>query len=203
MQWFSTEALAGDETDERLTLAFMLSGAYAKGGLAEDDDIFVAFNMHWEDQIFKLPALPKGESVVCVCQHRRRAPDDIHELGKERKLSAQKTAEAARSLGRGAGRALAVDALRATVEAGVLDGEADQMPQLDRRARGRRRSSVRPPCSSCRVSAPKTPSKFLSGTREARFVLKLAQHIQVLLVDGGCLQHRVADLRQQLRLRRC
>ncbi len=90
MQWFSTEALAGDQADARLTLAFMLSGAYAKGGLEQDDSVFAAFNMHWEDQVFKLPALPKGQAWYVFANTGVDAPEDIHELGKEPKLSAQK-----------------------------------------------------------------------------------------------------------------
>ena len=38
-------------------LAFMLCGAYAKGGLAEDDDIYVAMNMDWKNHLFHLPQL--------------------------------------------------------------------------------------------------------------------------------------------------
>jgi isoamylase len=41
-------------------LAFMLCGHYAKGGLADDDHIYVAMNMHWKDAIFELPPLAEG-----------------------------------------------------------------------------------------------------------------------------------------------
>ncbi len=88
MQWFSTELLAGDETDERLTLAFMLSGAYAKGGMAKDDDIFAAFNMYWEDQVFKLPALPKGKAWYLFAN--TGAEKSVYEPGTEPKLTNQK-----------------------------------------------------------------------------------------------------------------
>jgi isoamylase len=41
-------------------LAFMLCGDYAKGGLATDDHIYVAMNMHWKDAVFELPPLAEG-----------------------------------------------------------------------------------------------------------------------------------------------
>lgn len=89
LTWFSTEALAGDEQDERLTLAFMLCGAYAKGGLAQDEDIFVALNMHWEDQPFDLPALPPEKAWHIFADTGADAPDDIHEPGSEVRLDDQ------------------------------------------------------------------------------------------------------------------
>ena len=42
-------------TKENRRLAFMLCGAYGKGGLMPDDDIYVAMNMHWQDKAFELP----------------------------------------------------------------------------------------------------------------------------------------------------
>jgi glycogen operon protein len=90
LTWFSTEALAGDEEDERLTLAFMLCGAYAKGGLVPDDDIFVALNMHWEDQTFALPKLAKGKAWHIFANTGADAPEDIHESGSEPRLDNQK-----------------------------------------------------------------------------------------------------------------
>ena len=90
LKWYSVEALAGDDKDERLTLAFMLSGAYAKGGLTQDDDVFVALNMHWEDQTFDLPKLAKKKAWYAFANTGADAPEDIHELGSEPRLSNQK-----------------------------------------------------------------------------------------------------------------
>ncbi len=90
LTWFSTEALAGDEKDERLTLAFMLCGAYAKGGLAKDDNIFVALNMHWEDQSFALPAQPKKKAWYLFADTAADTPNDIHDIGSEPRLNNQK-----------------------------------------------------------------------------------------------------------------
>jgi glycogen operon protein len=68
----------------------MLCGAYAKGGLAQDDDIFVAMNMHWEEQTFELPALAKGKAWYCFANTGAKAPDDIYDLGSEPRLENQK-----------------------------------------------------------------------------------------------------------------
>jgi glycogen operon protein len=83
MMWFSTEALSGDGRDKRLTLAFLLSGAHAKGGLATDSDVFVAMNMHWEDQVFDLPVMPNGRRWRVAVNTGVDAPHDIHEPGQE------------------------------------------------------------------------------------------------------------------------
>ena len=79
-----------ERRDERLTLAFMLCGAYAKGGLVKDDDIFVALNMHWEDQPFDLPKLPKKKAWYVFANTGADAPDDIHDPGSEPRLDNQK-----------------------------------------------------------------------------------------------------------------
>lgn len=42
-------------------IAFMLWGDYAKGGLFTDNHIYVAMNMHWEDNTFELPPLLDGQ----------------------------------------------------------------------------------------------------------------------------------------------
>ena len=88
MQWFSPEVLTGDETGERPSLAFMLSGSYAKGGMTEDDDVFAAFNMYWEAQVFKLPALPKGMAWYLFANTSE--DEAVYDLGEEPKLSNQK-----------------------------------------------------------------------------------------------------------------
>jgi glycogen operon protein len=68
----------------------MLCGAYAKGGLAQDDDIFVALNMHWEDQLFALPTLPKKKSWHVYANTGMASPEDIHDLGSDQRLKDQK-----------------------------------------------------------------------------------------------------------------
>jgi isoamylase len=76
--------------DERLWLAFWLSGEYAKGGLATDDDLFVAINEHWEDKFFDLPALPEGKQWHVFVNTAIESPEDIHEPGQEPPLDDQK-----------------------------------------------------------------------------------------------------------------
>lgn len=36
-------------------------GVYYSGAGLNDDEIFITYNMHWEDHAFALPALPKGK----------------------------------------------------------------------------------------------------------------------------------------------
>lgn len=92
--WFSLGSLTGeDPRDERLTLAFMLGGAYGKGGLMPDNDLFVAINMHWEKQIFKVPKPSKGHKWHGVVNTGLEAPQDIVEPGHEQLLENQKQIE--------------------------------------------------------------------------------------------------------------
>ncbi|MEQ8673807.1 MAG: glycogen debranching protein GlgX [Aggregatilineales bacterium] len=44
------------------SLAFMLYGDYAKGGLAQDNHIYMAMNMHWKRHRFELPTLPEKQA---------------------------------------------------------------------------------------------------------------------------------------------
>ena len=90
LSWFSTEALGGDTNDERLTLAFLLSGDHAKGGLATDNDIYVAMNMHWEDQTFEIPRLPSGKRWRVAVNTAHESPEDIYDPGKEPALGNRK-----------------------------------------------------------------------------------------------------------------
>ena len=89
MAWFSTEKFETGKPDERLTIAFFLGGAYAKGGLAQDNDIYVLMNMHWEDQTFDLPKLPFARKWHLAVDTAAASPDDIAEPGQE-KLITQK-----------------------------------------------------------------------------------------------------------------
>ncbi len=53
--WHGIEAWNADFTEDSREIAFLLAGAYGKGGLEPDDDIYVAMNMFWEDEEFELP----------------------------------------------------------------------------------------------------------------------------------------------------
>ncbi|MFN8530463.1 MAG: glycogen debranching protein GlgX [Anaerolineae bacterium] len=88
ISWFDVDLAPDTPVSERLTLAFLLSGKHAKGGLANDDDLFVAMNMHWEDQYFSLPHLP-GKRWHVFVNTGVDAPYDICEPGQEVVLSDQ------------------------------------------------------------------------------------------------------------------
>jgi isoamylase len=61
ISWHGLKPDKPDWSDDSRVLAFMLCGDYGKGGLAKDDHIYVAMNMHWEAQEFRLPK-PPGEA---------------------------------------------------------------------------------------------------------------------------------------------
>lgn len=86
MAWFSTEKFETGKPDERLTIAFFLGGAYAKGGLAHDADIIVLMNMHWEDQAFELPKLPFEREWHIAVDTAAPSPDDIADPGQEKPI---------------------------------------------------------------------------------------------------------------------
>jgi glycogen operon protein len=76
--WHGVKAWHADWSDESRMLAFMLSGKHAKGGLEMDDDIYVAMNMHWEDQTFEIPRPPTpGTRWFVFANTGQEAPDDI------------------------------------------------------------------------------------------------------------------------------
>jgi glycogen operon protein len=56
--WHGIEAWNADWSEDSREIAFMLAGAYGKGGLEPDDDIYVAMNMFWEEEDFELPQPP-------------------------------------------------------------------------------------------------------------------------------------------------
>ena len=58
--WHGTQAWFADWSQHVLTLAFMLDGHHARNGTFQDDMIYVAMNMHWEDHVFEIPGLPAG-----------------------------------------------------------------------------------------------------------------------------------------------
>lgn len=60
--WHGMQPYKPNWSRESRLLAFMLNGDYAKGGLFQDDLIYVAFNMHWKDHTFHLPELPEGRA---------------------------------------------------------------------------------------------------------------------------------------------
>jgi isoamylase len=87
--WYKPEIPKCNKKVEKLTVAFLLSGEYAKGGLAKDNDIYVAMNMHWEPQNFKLPKLPKNKAWHVFANTSMSTPQDIHPIGSEPHLKDQ------------------------------------------------------------------------------------------------------------------
>jgi isoamylase len=59
--WHGTKAWYADWSVSSRTLAFMLCGKHAKEGTVEDNNIYVAMNMHWQAQWFEIPQLPPGK----------------------------------------------------------------------------------------------------------------------------------------------
>jgi glycogen operon protein len=60
--WHGVRIGKPDWSETSRTLAFMLKGEYAKGGLYTDEDIYVALNMHWRSRFFALPPAPHGKA---------------------------------------------------------------------------------------------------------------------------------------------
>jgi glycogen operon protein len=62
LTWHGVRIGKPDWSEQSRTLAFMLRGEYAKGGLYADEHIYVALNMHWRDRFFALPPAPQGKA---------------------------------------------------------------------------------------------------------------------------------------------
>ena len=87
ISWHGTQAWNADWSEGSHTLAFMLSGKHAKGGTVEDDDVYVAMNMHWDSHHFGLPGLPPGRKWHVAVN--TAAPEDSFAPGQEPELSEQ------------------------------------------------------------------------------------------------------------------
>jgi glycogen operon protein len=61
----------------------MLDGAHARGGTVQDDTIYVAINMHWEDHVFELPHLPPPRRWHLFADTNHPSPGDIYIPGEE------------------------------------------------------------------------------------------------------------------------
>jgi glycogen operon protein len=67
----------------------MLCGKHAKQGRVKDSNIYVAINMHWEMHGFELPKLHAGAAWHIAVNTDVRPPEDIWEVGKEKRLQDQ------------------------------------------------------------------------------------------------------------------
>ncbi|MEJ2747815.1 MAG: glycogen debranching protein GlgX [Anaerolineae bacterium] len=89
ISWHGTAAWQPDWSEDSHTLAFMLCGQHAQGGVMPDDYIYVAMNMHWEDHVFELPSLPPPLHWHLFADTKRAAPQDICVPGEETVLRSQ------------------------------------------------------------------------------------------------------------------
>ncbi len=90
ISWHGLKAWQPDWNSSNRSLAFMLCGAYANGGDAKDDFIYVVMNMHWEMHGFELPGLPNEKAWHIFSNTDMLAPEDIWTPGQEKKLENQR-----------------------------------------------------------------------------------------------------------------
>ena len=71
----------------------MYCGRYAKKNRKENDESFyIAYNMHWEEHDFALPALPEGCSWVRICDTFEEEPEKNGDGKKAEKKPEKKAA---------------------------------------------------------------------------------------------------------------
>ena len=90
--WHGLEPDQPDWSAESKTLAFLLGGGYAKGGLANDDHIYVAMNMDAEPHVFKLPLSPDNMQWHMFA-NTDSEPSEVYWPGYEPRLSIQNELE--------------------------------------------------------------------------------------------------------------
>ncbi len=84
ISFHGTQAWAPDWNGTSRVLAWMLCG---KHGRVPDDDIYVAANAHWEALPFMPPQPPSGKCWHVLANTSMAPPEDIHEVGKEPRLT--------------------------------------------------------------------------------------------------------------------
>ncbi len=87
--WHGMKAWQPDYSSESRTIAFMLCGKNARGGLQPDDYIYVAMNMHWETHWFELPVLPEAMQWYAFANTAAIDGDEIVVPGREHLLDNQ------------------------------------------------------------------------------------------------------------------
>lgn len=90
LTWHGVKVGKPDFSGVSRTLAFMLNGDYAKGGLAQDNHIYMAMNMHWKGHHFELPPLPEGQAWH-VFANTGRANAEIYAPDTEPRLDNQRS----------------------------------------------------------------------------------------------------------------
>lgn len=89
VSWHGTYAWRPDWSEYSRTLAFMLCGKHARLQDTEDDYIYVAMNMHWEDHTFELPGLPVNLNWHLFADTSANAPVNSCEPGEESMIEDQ------------------------------------------------------------------------------------------------------------------
>ena len=91
ISWHGTQAWNADWSGTSRLLAFLLCGKNARGGMEEDNYIYVAFNTHWDSYWFELPGLPEGMSWHVAANTGAPSPQDIWDVGQEHLLEDQQS----------------------------------------------------------------------------------------------------------------
>lgn len=89
ISWHTTNAWQIDWGEHIRTLAVMLNGKHAPSDDGADDMIYVAMNMHWDNHVFQLPALPHRIKWRIFADTSRPSPYDICTPGRETILKDQ------------------------------------------------------------------------------------------------------------------
>ncbi|HSN77496.1 MAG TPA: alpha-amylase family glycosyl hydrolase, partial [Anaerolineae bacterium] len=89
ISWHGTTAWQPDWSGSSRTLAFMLSGANARGGTVQDNFVYVAMNTHWDSHWFDLPQLPGNMRWHVFANTSAADGQDIWEPGQEPLLADQ------------------------------------------------------------------------------------------------------------------
>ncbi|MBK8134428.1 MAG: glycogen debranching protein GlgX [Chloroflexi bacterium] len=93
ISWHTTKAWDTNWSSHNRTLALMLCGKHAaKSGMpnAEQDDyVYIAMNVHWQNHVFQIPSLPDGLGWHVFANTALNPPNDICTPGEEELLPNQ------------------------------------------------------------------------------------------------------------------
>ena len=89
ISWHGVRSWQPDWSEQSLMLGFMLDGKHARGGLGEDNSIYVFTNTYWEGHDVELPRLPEGQRWHVFANTGAPETEDVWEPGTEPALSDQ------------------------------------------------------------------------------------------------------------------
>lgn len=87
IQWFSAACTEADWSDYNHTLMVLIYGHNHLPTEGSDADALVMFNSSWSNQVFTLPAAPRGRVWRLAIDTALPSPQDIAVPGREKKLS--------------------------------------------------------------------------------------------------------------------